>query len=262
MGYNIHTFSDNIGKFILYAPSTDATLADITVSAVGASKLVGESPERGYILSKVNLDYDAVISDVNNVLMNSILPNSNKDFKGWNSLTISDIIVAGITSEIKARTEIHVLPNFSAAAADVHIYCGETFSDCPDFQNYTERSLIVNRPNYNEQAIKNLKHVSPTVNTLTTKTELNYTKNNLVDLDFTIKPNPSTGKFNLIIEPSSDNLDLKTTIDIYDIISNKLYSNNIVSLSTEIDCSQFKKGIYFARLTSGDKIISKKILIQ
>ncbi len=68
-----------------------------------------------------------------------------------------------------------------------------------------------------------------------------------------IYPNPSAGKF--IIEASGE-------LQAYNMLGEKIYSQQLVSEKSEIDLSSRSKGIYFLKVQSGDKIYSGKVIIQ
>ncbi|MGM0620491.1 MAG: T9SS type A sorting domain-containing protein [Bacteroidota bacterium] len=75
----------------------------------------------------------------------------------------------------------------------------------------------------------------------------------------TVFPNPSNGKFTVTtIDGSID------AIYIYNVTGIKVFSTSDIKLiaNNEIDISDYKKGIYFIKIDSRDKIHTKKIVIQ
>jgi len=73
-----------------------------------------------------------------------------------------------------------------------------------------------------------------------------------------IYPNPATDKITI---SSNEKIN---TIEIYNMIGENVYtiSNPGISASNEIDVSNFKKGIYFAKIYQPEKISTEKIAIQ
>lgn len=75
---------------------------------------------------------------------------------------------------------------------------------------------------------------------------------------FTLYPNPNKGKFE--IHTSSIN---EVDIEIFSFLGEKVFSTtNFTEKSIEIDLSNSLKGIYFVKLYDGEKVLSKKIVIQ
>jgi hypothetical protein len=72
-----------------------------------------------------------------------------------------------------------------------------------------------------------------------------------------IYPNPSNGSFSVKRENNRSQ-----TIEVFNVIGEKIYSgiNNREALN--IDISTSPKGIYFVRISDGEKITSEKIIIQ
>jgi plastocyanin len=85
-------------------------------------------------------------------------------------------------------------------------------------------------------------------------------KENLSQANFSINPNPCKGKFQFIVNEFDccDNY----SIDIYNLLGEKVSEQNITELNSEIDLSHQPKGIYFVKIDSGNSILTKKIIIQ
>jgi hypothetical protein len=74
-----------------------------------------------------------------------------------------------------------------------------------------------------------------------------------------IYPNPSKGKFNLIM----NNVSGKITICIYDILGNRILSQNLNGNELKsIDLSCQAKGIYFVQIDTGKEKFNKKVVIN
>lgn len=73
---------------------------------------------------------------------------------------------------------------------------------------------------------------------------------------FVIAPNPSNGKFVL---NSSINI---SSVEIFDIVGKRIFQSEINNQKSEIDLSSQPKGIYFVKVTDGEKTHTEKIVIQ
>lgn len=84
---------------------------------------------------------------------------------------------------------------------------------------------------------------------------LNYKNDNSIS----IFPNPTNGKF--LIQGLGFGVQ---SLEIYNVLAEKVYSTANFQQQTlnEIDLSKFQKGIYFAKIYNGEKIYTKKIVIQ
>jgi hypothetical protein len=73
-----------------------------------------------------------------------------------------------------------------------------------------------------------------------------------------ISPNPTPGKFAI---NSFEKID---AIKVYNILGENVYSINNLKQQTsnEIDLSGFQKGIYFVKIQSGEKLFTKRIVVQ
>lgn len=79
--------------------------------------------------------------------------------------------------------------------------------------------------------------------------------------DIQIFPNPNNGKFTIEMENSSNqNTDFK--IEINNVFGQKVYSENISQPKTHQLNLELSDGIYFVKLTSENKTITRKIIIQ
>jgi hypothetical protein len=80
--------------------------------------------------------------------------------------------------------------------------------------------------------------------------------------DVKLYPNPNNGVFT--VEVKSEELRTKSTIEIYNMLGEKLYSGRLISINTEIDLTDKPSGIYLYRLVSqsGEPIASGKFIIQ
>ncbi len=79
----------------------------------------------------------------------------------------------------------------------------------------------------------------------------------------TFHPNPSDGKFTLEFSTPSEGAAL---INIYDVNGKKVYEENIDPFDghykNEIDISSEEKGVYFLKINQGNKMSSRKIILE
>lgn len=88
----------------------------------------------------------------------------------------------------------------------------------------------------------------------------NISTTNIVENSFAstviIYPNPSTGKFKI------DTKITKGEIAICNVMGEKIYSTSNLKTSNEINLSNSPKGIYFVKIYDGEKIHTRKIVVQ
>ena len=91
------------------------------------------------------------------------------------------------------------------------------------------------------------------VNPCTGINELEWSKN------ISIAPNPNNGKFNVVINNGIDNGELKIT----NAVGQEVFRQTIKQGKTEVNATNFAKGIYYYSITQNKEPISKgKILIE
>ena len=87
--------------------------------------------------------------------------------------------------------------------------------------------------------------------------------NQISDEEFvTVYPNPCNGIFNIqILNNEFEYSSMQISNMQGQIIWQKELSNSI-NHTENIDISNFSKGIYFLKISTGEKIVTKKIIIQ
>ncbi|MBI4931801.1 MAG: T9SS type A sorting domain-containing protein [Bacteroidetes bacterium] len=75
--------------------------------------------------------------------------------------------------------------------------------------------------------------------------------------DVVIYPNPSNGKFNVQMS-RFENVQMK----IYNVYGECIYQHICTSAHQQIDLSKQSKGVYYLQITSSDKVLTKKIIIE
>ena len=75
-----------------------------------------------------------------------------------------------------------------------------------------------------------------------------------------IFPNPSNGNFSVAHQTNGNK---SQTIEVYNVVGELIYSETTKNKSTNtINISQSPKGIYFVKFNDGEKITTKKIVLQ
>ncbi|HKR06598.1 MAG TPA: T9SS type A sorting domain-containing protein [Bacteroidia bacterium] len=90
----------------------------------------------------------------------------------------------------------------------------------------------------------------------TTAVEQNHVQNNILF----VYPNPSNGKFQVVIDNALINKTCK--IGIYNLQGRLIYQTAISCSKSVIDLSSKPTGIYLAEFYIGESILTKKIIIQ
>ncbi len=71
-----------------------------------------------------------------------------------------------------------------------------------------------------------------------------------------IFPNPTSGILNV------NTIEVNTSIEVINVIGEKVYSNTLVKGNNSIDLSGLSNGAYFVKLNSNNQIITKKVVIS
>lgn len=77
-------------------------------------------------------------------------------------------------------------------------------------------------------------------------------------LEFEIYPNPASDKISI----SGFKLNRVNQLKIFDVMEKEILKTDVSSIKTEIDVSNFNKGIYFVRILNGNLFKQKKIIIN
>jgi hypothetical protein len=82
----------------------------------------------------------------------------------------------------------------------------------------------------------------------------------IIQLGYTISPNPSDGLFNITSTSA-----IEKEIEVYDVLGNLVYTQTFSGTTASADLSAFDKGVYFMRITEnaqGGKTATKRIVLQ
>lgn len=249
--YTNHNTTGNNFTIIPYSPfnPNDLRIVYIKASSVGASKVelgnwnsvVAMNSNLGTLsLNKINFDYD---SEIDNIVISTSSLKTN--YQAWNTLKLTNTTInTGVTSELVARNEIIIMPNFNAEyGSDVHIYLDETFVDCDDYTGF----LRITGPDAgNSQG-----YLSSQQNQI----KLQFQE---PTFKFYIQPNPSSGKYKIIIDSE---INFKTrNVVIRNTIGEEVMKEEFAGFEFEIDLSNFINGIYFLELFNGEQQFNEKLI--
>ena len=255
--YDVHTtFTEANGNFTIipydYDPINNpnsGTIDILKISAIGSSHEV-RSPGLGgtpvtnneqFVLDRSLLNYENTIASS---------PVASTTYQAGSILNVAGNITVPntLTVDYKARSEVNISSEFHATTgSEVHIYCETTSAECSDFGTY-RKSILPAVVADNNTASKG-------------EIEIRFKKTPPI-LDFAIQPNPNNGNFSLTVEQPADMQEVKGLMEVYTLLGTKVYSQQIASVSTDIDFSWLSKGIYYVRLKTEVKTISKKLIIQ
>jgi hypothetical protein len=195
-----------------------------------------------YTLTDYNYDYDELINNQN-------IPSAfSKVFKGWNSLEVNNTTVEGFPGvggslDLVARNEIIVYEEFYAKnGSEVHIFCDDTWMNCPTIVNFNRRSFpLANNVTSSGESEIELKFITEVFN------------------DISTYPNPSSGTFSIRCPKGFPfPLDYSVFNSYGNLINSGLfqYSDNIIDLSNE------PPGLYLLSISSQDQHSTIKLILQ
>ncbi|MEO5906817.1 MAG: T9SS type A sorting domain-containing protein [Saprospiraceae bacterium] len=80
--------------------------------------------------------------------------------------------------------------------------------------------------------------------------------------NFSIYPNPSTGKISLLVGGNDNNRDLK--VEIFDIRGVRVYYTNKLDREAinDVEIPALDRGVYLVRLRDDENVYTKKVIIQ
>ena len=85
---------------------------------------------------------------------------------------------------------------------------------------------------------------------------------NFINNSFQIIPNPTNGNFLLSVNENSD----KISLEVFDILGNLVFNSNYFLVDNKFnqnfDFSTFSKGVYVLKVTTSDKIVTKRLIID
>jgi TolB-like protein len=135
-------------------------------------------------------------------------------------------------------------------------------------------TITENTPTYFDTQITTLTNSGTTITNSPTITGTTITLNattlctgtdieeNMLNDKVSILPNPNSGKF-IVKTQSINELHQDGEIEIYNMIGEKVYTSSFnQQLSKEIDFTNTAKGVYFIKVSYGDKFFTEKIVIQ
>ncbi len=81
-------------------------------------------------------------------------------------------------------------------------------------------------------------------------------KNNSLNDLVSLYPNPTNGTLNI------NNLEANSTIEIFNVIGEKVLFSNLLKGNNTVDLSNLSNGSYFVKLNSNNQIITKKVILS
>lgn len=81
-------------------------------------------------------------------------------------------------------------------------------------------------------------------------------KNTVAATNLTLYPNPTSGILNI------NTIEVKSLVEIFNVIGEKVYSNTIVKGNNVIDLSSLSNGAYFVKINSNNQITTKKVILS
>ena len=81
-------------------------------------------------------------------------------------------------------------------------------------------------------------------------------KNNSLSDLVSLYPNPTSGVLNI------NNLEATSTIEIFNVIGEKVLFSNLLKGNNTVDLSNLSNGSYFVKLYSNDQILTKKVILN
>ncbi|MBA3283469.1 MAG: cellulase family glycosylhydrolase, partial [Nitrosopumilus sp.] len=258
-----YTFTHPNGTFEVYpynyfqpGITNPHRIVSIEISAVGAEKKRFGSTIWPYgdqamvsnintqTLRKITNGYNAVASN------ETVTVDEERNYYGRYSLTVSNLFLIG-KSNLTARNEIHINSEYHAHVSigainnEIHIYTSDAFPDCPiDFNDYLRISGISES---NEQSVnKDSKNI-----------EINFKI--IKELKADIFPNPSDGKFNIIIQNPLQN---PVKIEVSNTIGQIIWQTKTNTNNYSANFDNLPKGLYLIYFSNDEQTITKKLVIN
>lgn len=260
-----YTFSDPNGNFTIipydYVGAIDGKWFDAIRINTGGSKAYNVNwcvPNSicvsGYNYLQTNLVHSPVLDrqffayDENLSNIDLLTGSNSVNFKGWNSLTVNNMIAEGngtngAIANLTAREEVHLNTEFNAQkGSEVHVYTSTTLPECTDYTGYRMTSLAMANDDTQQPREKNL--------------ELSFKSVNPINLK--IMPNPTKGNCKVII----DGIDhFSGDLTIKDIAGRNIITQKMNNLTEELNLSHLAEGVYYLQVSDNNKISLNKIII-
>lgn len=93
---------------------------------------------------------------------------------------------------------------------------------------------------------------------VTASTSFLSTKETKLKNAFVISPNPGRDKLNIRLSRLNNN----TSVEVYDVLGKKIYTNKIDDLTKSIDATQWNSGVYLVRLITDQGTQTKRFIKQ
>jgi hypothetical protein len=249
--YGASSFSDETGYYKVIPFNYDAfnfglnRITLIRVMAPGTKVYdTGNWDETQLTPSTHNFTMDRVNMNYDESLTASVSIGSTKEFKGWNSLTLTGTINGN--SDITARQEINLETEFHASSSsEVHIYPADAFPDCFTYTGYRTANPLTNNDSNNDEVVA--KEIS-----------LSFL---MSDKKFAmlVFPVPNKGIFTIRL---LNEMEGNTSIKIKDLAGAIILQLNTSLITLSVNQTALAKGAYFIEATNNNQITSGKLIIQ
>ncbi|WP_243471476.1 T9SS type A sorting domain-containing protein [Winogradskyella sp. MH6] len=78
------------------------------------------------------------------------------------------------------------------------------------------------------------------------------------DVEFSISPNPAKSRLNIIMPTGSDEMNL----EVFDVLGKRVHKGTITQLSSSVNVSSWKSGVYLVKLSDGKTTQTKRFIKQ
>lgn len=75
--------------------------------------------------------------------------------------------------------------------------------------------------------------------------------------DITVRPNPATDKFTVTLPNNGS-----AQVELYNLVGQKVYSENSSSSTVEINVNQYNSGVYLLKVSQGEKVYTSKVIVK
>jgi photosystem II stability/assembly factor-like uncharacterized protein len=80
------------------------------------------------------------------------------------------------------------------------------------------------------------------------------------DINLNVYPNPTNEEVTITINGKKSIS--KTELTIYNLVGEKIYSENLTAIVTKLNTEPFSAGIYFVRVRDGEKVYTQKLVVE
>lgn len=78
------------------------------------------------------------------------------------------------------------------------------------------------------------------------------------DVEFSISPNPAKSKLNIVMPSESEEM----MLEVFDVLGKRVYKGTITKLTSSVNVSSWKSGVYLVKLSDGKTTQTKRFIKQ